>query len=179
MVKAWRFSIGLLLVLQAGAAPRTHTVVGKRLPAQTASDSGNSRPIKVRRLIVDGHLREYTFGQAHDVTESAFVIRRVFLINDMLPDDRQTTPSWVWRMDSWISVDRTTGHIGQLNLPAFDAELSEVSWYRDYAAYCGTWDDARGYLMGVADRQKEPVAAAKSLPAQAVKCRGGREARVV
>jgi hypothetical protein len=159
MVTAWRFSIALLLVLPARAAPRQHIVfLGNWRPAQTASDSGDSRPIKIRRLIVDGRLRDYTFGQAHDVTESVFVIRRVFRINDTLPDDRQATPSWVWRMDGWISVDRMTGHIAQLNLPAFDAELSEVSWYRDYAAYCGTSDDgARAYLMVWQVGKKKPA----------------------
>jgi hypothetical protein len=159
MVTGWRFSIALLLVLRASAAPKTHTVfLGKWRPAQTASDSGETRPIKIRRLIVDGRPREYTFGQAHDVTENLFVIRRVFRVNDTLPDDRETTPSWVWRVDGWISVDRATGHVALLNLPAFDAELSEVSWYRDYAAYCGTSDDgAKAYLMVWQVGKRKPV----------------------
>jgi len=38
-------------------------------------------------------------------------------------------------------VDRTTGRITQLKLPDFDPYYSDVSWYRDYAAYCGVADD--------------------------------------
>lgn len=34
-------------------------------------------------------------------------------------------------------VDRVTGRVSALRLPEFDAGVSDVSWYRDYAAYCG------------------------------------------
>jgi len=38
-------------------------------------------------------------------------------------------------------VDRSTGRITQIKLPDFDPTYSDVSWYRDYAAYCGLADD--------------------------------------
>jgi hypothetical protein len=41
-----------------------------------------------------------------------------------------------------------TGHVAQLNMPAFDSETSEAGWYRDYAAYCGASDDGgKAYLV--------------------------------
>lgn len=139
----------LLLAMNAPAAPRQHSVVlGAWRTVKTLSDVGEAREVKVRRLLIDGYLREYTSGPAHDITDKLFVVRRVFRVNDALPQERQTEPRWVWRLDGWISVDRTTGHVAQLSLPDFDAEISEISWYRDYAAYCGTSDDgAKAYFM--------------------------------
>jgi hypothetical protein len=55
-------------------------------------------------------------------------------------------------------VDRFTGHIAQLNLPAFDADISQASWYRDYAAYCGTSDDgAKAYLVVSQLGKRKPI----------------------
>jgi hypothetical protein len=34
-----------------------------------------------------------------------------------------------------------------LHLPDFDNEVSDAVWFRDYAAYCGTADTARGGLF--------------------------------
>ena len=34
-------------------------------------------------------------------------------------------------------MDRKSGKITLLKLPDFDPFYSQVSWYRDYAAYCG------------------------------------------
>src|SRR5438128_1317862 len=43
-------------------------------------------------------------------------------------------------------------------LSVFDIELSQASWYRDYAAYCGASDDgARVYLMIWQLGRKKPV----------------------
>ncbi len=132
----------LLLTSGAAAAPREHNVfLGKWRIVQALPDSDEARLIKVRRLIVDGRIREYTSGPSHDVTDRLFVVRRAYRLNDSLPEDRQKTPKWVWQLGGWISVDRVTGHVAQLNLPAFDSETSEASWYRDYAAYCGASED--------------------------------------
>ena len=159
MTCAHRSSIALLLLVSASAAPRQHTVfLGKWHTVQTVADSGEPREAKIRWLVVDGQVREYTSGPAHDITDRLFVVRRAYRLNDALPQDQQTAPRWVWRLDGWISVDRTTGHVAQLNLPAFDAEASEASWYRDYAAYCGTSDDgAKGYLVVWQLGKRKPV----------------------
>lgn len=39
-------------------------------------------------------------------------------------------------------MDRSSGRIQTIALPAFDAYYSQVSWFRDFAAYCGLSDDA-------------------------------------
>jgi hypothetical protein len=36
-----------------------------------------------------------------------------------------------------------------LHLPNFDATVSNVVWYRDYAAYCGTGTTAKGGLFAI------------------------------
>jgi hypothetical protein len=46
-------------------------------------------------------------------------------------------------------VDRTTGHITALHLPAFDPEISQVVWFRDYAAYCGVTTSTHSLLVAV------------------------------
>jgi hypothetical protein len=40
-----------------------------------------------------------------------------------------------------LAVERPT--ISAINLPEFDSYYSAVSWYRDYAAYCGISDDGK------------------------------------
>ena len=73
----------------------------------------------------------------HDVTDREFVVRRAYRINDALPDDRRKTPKWLWQRGGWLLVDRKSGKVTLLKLPDFDPFYSQVSWYRDYAAYCG------------------------------------------
>jgi hypothetical protein len=43
----------------------------------------------------------------------------------------------VWQRGPWLLVDRVTGHVVVLKLPDYDPSVSQVSWFRDYAAYCG------------------------------------------
>lgn len=55
-------------------------------------------------------------------------------------------------------MDRSTGHVSQLVLPDFDPELSQVSWYRDYAAYCGPSDDgSKMYLIVAQLGKRKPL----------------------
>src|SRR5215471_8362205 len=137
-----RSALMLLLAASAMAAPREHSVfLGKWRAAKALADSGESREIRIRPLMIDGRTREYTTGETHDVTDRVFVVRRAYRVNDSLPEDLQRTPQWIWRLAGWISVDRMTGHVAQLNLPAFDPQTSQASWYRDYAGYCGSSDD--------------------------------------
>jgi hypothetical protein len=153
------FSAVLLLAGSGWAAPRQHTVfLGKWHAVKTLADSGETREARIRKLLVDGRVREYTFGPPHEVTDRLFVVRRAYRVNDALPEDGQKTPQWIWRLDGWISVDRATGRITQLNLPAFDPEISQTSWYRDYAAYCGTSDDgAKAYLVVSQLGKRKPI----------------------
>lgn len=103
--------------------------------------------LKVRPLVVDERQREWTTGEIHDVTDRTFAVRRAMRLNDALPSDH--TERWVWQPGPWLLVDRVTGHITALHLPDFDAEVSNVVWYRDYAAYCGVATTARGGLFAI------------------------------
>ena len=125
---------------------------------EVRSDSGTAQPATVRELLIDGRVREYLNGAPHEVTERLFVVRRAYRMNDALPEETKKPPQWVWRLGGWISVDRQTGHIAQLNLPAFDGEISQTSWYRDYAAYCGISDDgSKTYMMVAQLGKRKPV----------------------
>jgi hypothetical protein len=44
---------------------------------------------------------------------------------------------WLWVLGPWLLVDRNSAHISVLHLPDFDPAVSEIVWFRDYAAYCG------------------------------------------
>jgi len=119
-------------------------------PPQTAPATGkpaDAISLKVRPLTVDGHQKEWTTGDAHDVTDRSFTIRRALRLNDALPGD--AAPRWSWQPGPWLLVDRTTGRITALHLPDFDAEVSDAVWFRDYAAYCGTAETARGGLFAI------------------------------
>ncbi|HKV93199.1 MAG TPA: hypothetical protein VJW20_11690 [Candidatus Angelobacter sp.] len=149
----------LLLMGSGHSAPRQHTILlGKWRGVQVLSESGTAQPVKVRALIVDGRLHDYVSGPPHEVTEQLFVVRRAYRLNDALPEEAGKPPQWVWRLGGWISVDRQTGHIAQLNLSAFDSDTSQARWYRDYAAYCGTSDDgAKTYMMVVQLGKRKPI----------------------
>lgn len=151
-------SIGLSS--QSLAVTRPHIIsFGKTITvdwiAGTAADE-KPVPIKVRALIVDGRTKEYVTGAPHEITERLFVVRRVFRLNDGLPDD--STPKWQWERGGWLLVDRGTGHIAPINLPEFDPRYSAASWYRDYVAYCGVSDDGKKRFTVVAQlNRRKPV----------------------
>jgi hypothetical protein len=161
--------LGILLLAGSSlAAPRPHTVaLGRWRAVDVRSDSGETQQVKVRELIIDGRTREYTTGATHEVTDRLFVVRRAYRINDALPEETPRTQQWVWRLDGWISVDRQTGHVAQLNLPAFDSDSSAASWYRDYAAYCGASDDGAKTFMVVAQLGKRKPVLRKEYPGPA------------
>ena len=119
------------------------------VPPDTTPDEKNedTTTLKVRPLIVDESQREWTTGDLHEVTDRSFAIRRAMRLNDALPGDREA--HWVWQPGPWLLVDRVTGHISALHLPDFDAAVSNVVWYRDYAAYCGTATSAKGGLFAI------------------------------
>ena len=115
-------------------------------PPEATADtkSEEATTLKIRALTVDDKPREWTVGELHEVTDRTFVIRRAIHINDSLPNE----PSrWTWQPGPWLQVDRTTGHITPLHLPNFDAQMSEVAWFRDYGAYCGLVPTLKGGVM--------------------------------
>jgi hypothetical protein len=117
-------------------------------PDIDASDkSEDSTTLKVRPLFVDAAQREWTMGDMHEVTDRSFAIRRVMRLNDALPAD--PAAHWTWEPGPWLLVDRVTGHIAALHLPEFDAAVSNVVWFRDYAAYCGIGTTAKGGLFAM------------------------------
>lgn len=130
----------LFFVLPAAATSKPHTVtLGKPVPVQLTVGMAEDKTVEitVRSLSVDGKVKEFTTGDTHDVTEHQFVVRRAYRVNDALPEDSRKTPRWIWRRGDWLLVDRRSGKITSVKLPDFDPLYSQVSWYRDYAAYCG------------------------------------------
>jgi len=147
----------------AAAGTKSHTIsFGKWTTVQWFPSTGapDDKPLtlKVRPLLVDSRVKEFTVGPAHDVTDRLFVVRRAFRVNDSLPQEPVSMPHWQWQRGGWLVVDRITGHISPINLPEFDALYSAASWYRDYAAYCGVSDDGKKLYAVVAQvGRRKPV----------------------
>ena len=151
--------VPLLLVLAcassaAAAVPKVHTVTlgpARKVPytppeATTEDKSEDSTTLRIRPLDVDGNQKEWTLGDVHDVTDRTFVVRRALRINDSLPDEPLR---WTWQPGPWLMVDRISGRITALHLPAYDPQVSEVVWFRDDAAYCGIATTGKGGLVAV------------------------------
>jgi hypothetical protein len=135
-------SLWLISTADALAATKVHTVFigsGKNVPYSIAGDPAGALPtdkqLRVRPLLVDGKVKEWTSGESHNVTDRSFVVRRTLRLNDSLPGDK--TEHWVWQRGPWLMVDRVKGSITALHLPDYDPAVSNVIWFRDYAAYCG------------------------------------------
>jgi hypothetical protein len=167
-------ALGLLMALAAplafgaGAKPR---VVGlgavKRVPYSVEGDPAGGRAdekeLRVRPLVVDGRVKEWTTGEAHDVTDRSFAVRRAVRLNDALPADK--TEHWVWQRGPWLLVDRASGKITALRLPDFDPAVSEVAWFRDYAAYCGLHEGGKQLYAVVAQvAARKPLLTKKLAP---------------
>jgi hypothetical protein len=139
----------------------------KRVPYSKAGDPAGAAAaedaLKIRALLVDGNLKEWTTGEAHDVTDRSFVVRRVIRLNDSLPGDKQG--HWVWQRGPWLLVDRVTGHATALKLPDYDPGVSQVSWFRDYGAYCGVMASGKSLYAVVAQVAARKAVLAKKLAA--------------
>jgi hypothetical protein len=202
MSKGARFWVVILAVLipaasAAYAAPRkTHVVVlgaTRKVAYSKAGDpagaaSGESE-LKIRALIVDGVVKEWTTGEAHDVTDRSFVVRRAIKLNDALPGEgsapsekpapgdkpgdkpapaastARAASTWVWQRGPWLLVDRVTGHATALKLPDYDPGVSQASWFRDYAAYCGVTASGKSLYAVVAQVAARKAVLAKKLSA--------------
>jgi hypothetical protein len=142
------------------AATKPHVIAfGKWTSAKWPNATGQKLlDLKVRPLFVDSRLREYTTGNAHDLTDRLFVVRRAFRVNDALPTEAASPTHWQWQRGGWLLVDRLTGRVSQLNLPEFDPFYSTASWYRDYIAYCGVSDDGKKLYAIVAQvGRRKPI----------------------
>jgi len=103
----------------ASAAGKAHVITFGKWQVVRLDDA-DFKPIeiRVRAVLVDGKLKEYTVGQPHDITDRIFVVERASRLNDELPNEKQ--PRWTWQRGGWIQVDRSSGHISPLHLPNFD-----------------------------------------------------------
>jgi hypothetical protein len=157
------------------AASKSHVVtLGKSITVQWLPETGRGgnqdKPVtlKVRPLLLDGHIKEFMLGSPHDVTDRLFAVRRAFRVNDTLPQETASPPHWEWQQGGWILVDRVTGHVSAVNLPEFDAEYSAVSWYRDYAAYCGVSEDGTKVFAVVAEIGRRRAILRKELQGKSI-----------
>jgi hypothetical protein len=192
----WLMAFSLLIFNTShlnAAARKGHTVVlgaQRRVAYTKAGDPAGAAPndteLRIRALLVDGALKEWTTGDPHDVTDRSFVVRRALRINDALPEvapvaappDTKPTdakaathapekpaeakPHWVWQRGPWLLVDRSTGHITALKLPDYDPGVSQPVWFRDYAAYCGVTASGKSLYAVVAQlAARKPVLSKK------------------
>ena len=188
--ESWFAAMAIAALLAAApvlAAPhKAHVVVlgaAKKVPYSKAGDpagaAADEKELKVRALLVDGVLKEWTTGEAHNVTDRSFVVRRAIKLNDVLPGEgsapsekpaptastaRAASP-WVWQRGPWLLVDRVTGHATPLKLPDYDPGVSQPVWFRDYAAYCGVTASGKSLYAVVAQVAARKAVLAKKLAA--------------
>ncbi|KAA6457505.1 hypothetical protein DYQ86_21975 [Acidobacteria bacterium AB60] len=164
--------LGVVLTLEPfafGAPRKVHAVAlgtPKKVAYSKTGDPAGALPgeeaLKIRPLVIDGAVKEWTTGEAHDVTERSFVVRRALRVNDELPGEKLGTTGahWVWQRGPWLLVDRTAGHVTALKLPDYDPGVSQVVWFRDYGAYCGITASGKSLYAVVAQLAlRKPVLA--------------------
>jgi hypothetical protein len=159
----------------AEAAPKKVHVVAlgaaKKVPYSKAGDPAGALAgedsLKIRPLVVDGSVKEWTTGDSHDVTDRSFVVRRAIRLNDELPGEKPASAQshWVWQRGPWLLVDRTAGHVTTLKLPDYDPGVSHVSWFRDYGAYCGVTSSGKSLYAVVAQLAARKPMLSKKLEA--------------
>ncbi len=162
------FVASAIVIQPASAAPRkTHSVVLGAVHHEPYSKEGDpagfqagETSLPVRALLVNGVLKEWTTGDTHDATDRSFVVRLAIRLNNALPGDKQE--SWVWQRGPWLLIDRDTGRVTALRLRDYDPAVSQVSWFRDYAAYCGVTPSGKS-LYAVVEQiaARKPVLAKK------------------
>jgi hypothetical protein len=155
-------SLCLLLMVIASnplcAATKPHIInFGRWIAVQWfAGTESASVTLRIRPLLVDGGVKEYVVGPAHEITDRLFAVQRAFRVNDGLPTE--LAPRWQWQRGGWLLVDRVTGRVSPANLPNFDTYFSAASWYREYVAYCGVGDDGKKEYAVVAQvGRRKPV----------------------
>lgn len=88
-------TIPAVAVTPAAPQHKGHMVVlgaARKVPYSKAGDPAGAvageNELRIRALLVDGVVKEWTTGEAHDVTDRSFVVRRVIKLNDTLPSDK-------------------------------------------------------------------------------------------
>jgi hypothetical protein len=171
--------LGAILALSPvcfGAPRKGHTVIlgaAKKVPYSKSGDPAGAQDgedsLRIRPLVVDAQVKEWTTGEAHDVTDRTFLIRRALRLNDVLPGEKPApglgASHWVWQRGPWLLVDRATGHASALKLPQYDPAVSRVSWFRDYGAYCGLTASGKSLYAVVAQLSAHKPAVSKKLAA--------------
>lgn len=168
----------LAFALFAAPPHKTHTVLlgaMRKVPYSKTGDpagaSADEKELNIRALLVDGALKEWTTGEAHDVTDRSFVVRRAIRLNDALPSDQspdqnvKRPTAWVWQRGPWLLVDRVTGRATALKLPDYDPGVSQVAWFRDYGAYCGVTASGKSLYAVVAQIAARKAVLSKKLSA--------------
>jgi hypothetical protein len=165
------FRLVLFLSLVTGSpslgATKAHLVLvgsGKMVPYSVKGDPAGAlsteKQLRVRPLLVDDKVKEWTTGESHPITDRTFVVRRALRLNDSLPGDK--TEHWVWQRGPWLMIDRLKGSVTALHLPDYDPAISNVIWFRDYAAYCGlTVSGKQLYAVVAQVTVRKPVVAKK------------------
>lgn len=174
-MRAW-LAVSLLPLLALSfahaAARKPHVVLlgGERKVAYSqAGDPAGARAgesqLRIRPLLIDGAVKEWTTGEAHDLTDRSFVVRRAIKLNDALPGDSAQKNHWVWQRGPWLLVDRVAAHVTALKLPDYDPGVSQVAWFRDYGAYCGLTASGKSLYAVVAQVAARKPLLAKKLAA--------------
>jgi hypothetical protein len=124
-------------------------------------EAGDETTLPVRALLVNGVFKEWTTGESHDVTDRSFVVREAIRMNNALPGDKKE--SWAWQRGPWLLVNRDTGRATAVRLRDYDPAVSEVSWFRDYAAYCGVTPSGKSLYAVVEQISARKAVLAKKL----------------
>jgi hypothetical protein len=166
----------LLLAINATAAAAKPKVItfGRWTTVQwwVGADDRKSLDLRVRPLLVNGEVKEFTTGEPHEITDKVFVIQRVLRVNDRLPGE--TKMQWTWRPAGWLLIERPNARITRLNLPEHDPIASTAIWFRDYAAYCGISDTGEKlYAMVYQIGRRKPVLKKLLGPAKQADLPGG------
>src|ERR1700746_1367255 len=159
-MRVYQCLMAVLILVAAAAGAQGHVLAWGSWTSITL-ESGQK--ISVRPIVIDGRVKDYSTGLPHQVTEALWVVRRAIRINNSLPQETSKHAQWTWQLGGWISVNSATGRISQLNLPAFDAHNSQVSWFQDYAPYCGATEDGSVHYMVVFELGKRKPALKKEL----------------
>src|ERR1700760_178069 len=164
------FPVGFSLVALAASRARPHMVglgAVRRMPYSIKTDPAGALPdekeLRVRPLVVDEKVKEWTTGESHAITDRSFVVRRALRLNDALPGDK--AEHWIWQRGPWIMVDKVKGSVTALHLPDYDPSVSTVVWFRDYAAYCGlTASGKQLYAVAAKTPGRKRLLAKKMIP---------------